>query len=106
MLCQCRSDYLWRKLLEVEGGKGLNLEKTLSIAEQCEEVEAQMTGLSMTREEKTDFDIGHGAVNFVKSKSASAGRTMNTDGRRKLPASGSTGQQGRCYRCGKHGHYG
>ncbi|XP_077861574.1 uncharacterized protein LOC144342001, partial [Saccoglossus kowalevskii] len=94
VLNKCTSDYVRRKLLEE--GQGLNLARTLVIADQCEKVEAQMTALSTARG-------GEVTVNRVMEKPWK----KPTCGKRDKGHSKFKDNSDRsCYRCGKVGHYG
>ena len=95
VLCKCRSDYLRRKLLEA--GQELTMARTFDLAGQCEEVEMQMTKLSV---DPVDPSAGH--VNRVTRES---GKLNGPKSRTRVGAA-TTNRNNGCYRCGKLGHFG
>ena len=99
VLCKCNSDYLRRKLLEV--GPDLTLTRALELAGQCEELDTQMSMLSLDRNNTVE------AVSQVDDRTATGGRKTQ---RRRLPADRKPRQNdnmnNQCYRCGKTGHWG
>ena len=99
VLCKCNSDYLRRKLLEV--GPDLTLTRALELAGQCEELDTQMSMLSLDRNNTVE------AVSQVDDRTAIGGRKTR---RRRLPADRKPRQNdnmnNQCYRCGKTGHWG
>jgi len=62
VLTKCTSSYLRRKLLEE--GETLTLARTLEIANQCEKIEVQMTGL----EEKTASQTGERDIDHPRKR--------------------------------------
>ena len=99
VLCKCNSDYLRRKLLEV--GPDLTLTRALELAGQCEELDTQMSMLSLDRNNTV------AAVSPANNFTATGGRKSQ---RRRLPADRKPRQNdntnNQCYRCGKTGHWG
>ena len=88
VLNKCTSTYIKRKLLEE--GQGLNLNRTLEVAAQCEKIETQVAVLSVKGEESE-------SINRVIERC----NNLNTNTRGKPPEKDKT-----CYRCGLSGHFG
>ena len=88
VLNKCASTYIKRKLLEE--GQGLNLKRTLEIAEQCEKIETQLAALSAKGEEPE-------SINRVNERGTNT--STSTHGR-------SQTKDQTCYRCGSKGHFG
>ena len=82
-----------RKLLEE--GPNLTLAQTLEIAEQCENVNAQMAALSVNKTDTPDSS----QVSWVSQ------RRSGTRQRRPHKQKGETERGRCCYRCGRTGHY-
>ena len=88
VLNKCTSTYIKRKLLEE--GQGLNLKRTLEVAEQCEKIETQLAALSIKGEELEN-------INRVNERGSIS--HTSTQGR-------PQGRDKTCYRCGLTGHFG
>ena len=88
VLNKCASTYIKRKLLEE--GQGLNLKRTLEIAEQCEKIETLLAALSATGEEPE-------SINRVNERATNP--STSTHGR-------SQTKDQTCYRWGSKGHFG
>ena len=81
VLNKCTSTYIKRKLLEE--GQGLNLKRTLEVAEQCEKIETQLAALSIKGEELEN-------INRVNERGSIS--HTSTQGR-------PQGRDKTCYRC-------
>ena len=88
VLNKCASTYIKRKFLEE--GQGLNLKRTLEIAEQCEKIETQLAALSAKGEEPE-------TINRVNERDTNP--STSTHGRSQTKDQTS-------YRCGSKGHFG
>ena len=91
VIYKCRSDTIRRKLLD-EGGD-LRLKRVLEVAAHEEEIEAQMSRMSVTPVT--------GSVNRVRSytkKGKNVGKFREKSGKSNL--------NNACYRCGEIGHFG
>ena len=88
VLNKCTSVYVKRKLLEE--GDGLTLARTLQIAQQCENVESQLSVMSLK-------NYGGESVNRVSRENTAWDKGENIQTGRKRDTT--------CYRCGKTGHF-
>ena len=100
LLAKCPSDYLRRRLLEE--GLGLTLSRTLELAEQCEGIESQMAGLSVTAGGATAATTTKETVNRVSE--GARPKKWKKSGQRGRQGKSKTGRE--CYRCGRLGHFG
>ena len=83
ILCKCTSTYFKPKLLEE--GQGLNLDKALQIAENCEKVDTHIEGPGVKGKEEDSAN-----VNRIENKKRGPGKNSQLT----------------CYRCCRSGHLG
>ena len=76
ILCKCTSTYIKRKLLEE--GQGLNLEKALEIAENCEKVDTQLAAMATEGPGVKGKDEDSANVNRIEDKKKVLGRIHNS----------------------------
>ena len=97
VLCKCNSDYLRRKLLEV--GPDFTLTRALELAGQCEELDTQMSMLSLDRNNTV------AAVSPANNLTAAGSRKTQRHLPDRKPWQNDN-MNNRSYRCGKEGHFG